>query len=98
MNTQPIISYIYIEINGKNIDLGETDINLTYRKVKHALRDNKNPNQKVTESQLKRLGGAIKENEVYFIEFSNTEKNISNTENVEDMAYMFKKCKILDVF
>lgn len=48
-----------IELNQKNIDL-------TYKKVQHALRDNKNPLQKLSSEQLKRIDKIIRKNNVYF--------------------------------
>lgn len=48
-----------IELNKKNIDL-------TYKKVQHALRDNKNPLQKLSPEQLKRINKIIDKNNVYF--------------------------------
>lgn len=48
-----------IELNQKNIDL-------TYKKVQHALRDNKNPLQKLSPEQLKRINKIIDKNNVYF--------------------------------
>lgn len=55
----------------QNINIEKESVKLTYKKVEHALRDNKNPLQKVTPEQLKRVGFIIQNNNVFF----DTEKN-----------------------
>ena len=39
---------------------------MTYKKVQHALRDSKNPLQKLTGDQLKRIDSIINQNHIYF--------------------------------
>jgi len=46
--------------------LKDNPINLTYRRILHSLRDNKNPLQKVTLDQIKRIDEILKQNNVYF--------------------------------
>ena len=57
-----VISYL----REQNIDVKNNEINITYRKVQHALRDTKNPLQKLSVEQLKRVDKIINENNVYF--------------------------------
>ena len=54
----------FIEKQGIKIDSNE--IYLTRKKVGHALRDNKNPKQKLSVEQLKRIEQVIQKNDVYF--------------------------------
>ena len=53
-------------LKNEGIELKNDDIELTYKKVQHSLRDNKNPLQKLTPEQLKRVDKIIKENNVYY--------------------------------
>ena len=57
-----IVSYL----REQNIDVVSKEINITYRKVQHALRDTKNPLQKLSVEQLKRIDKIINQNNVYF--------------------------------
>lgn len=57
-----VVSYL----GEQNIDVKNNEISITYRKVQHVLRDAKNPLQKLSVEQLKRVDKIISENNVYF--------------------------------
>ena len=50
----------------QGIELKQKNINLTYKRVEHSLRDTKNPLQKVSVEQLKNIGSIIAQNNVYY--------------------------------
>lgn len=53
-------------LKSKGIDVQDNNIKLTYKKVQHALRDSKNPLQKLSKDQLKRIDSIINQNNIYF--------------------------------
>ncbi|MBQ9244989.1 hypothetical protein IJ182_01835 [bacterium] len=60
--SENVIKYL----NTKGIKLGHSDIELTYGDVAHSQRKNKNPLQKVSKEQAKRVQDIIKENNVFY--------------------------------
>lgn len=50
----------------QGIDIKQKNINLTYKRVEHSLRDTKNPLQKVSVEQLKKIGSIIAKNNAYY--------------------------------
>lgn len=60
--SENILTYL----KAKGIELGTSNIDLTYGDLHHANRKNKNPLQKVTKDQSKRVIDIIKENNVYY--------------------------------
>lgn len=50
----------------QGIDIKQKNINLTYKRVEHSLRDTKNPLQKVSVEQLKNIGSIIAKNNAYY--------------------------------
>lgn len=50
----------------QGVELKQKNINLTYKRVEHSLRDTKNPLQKVSVKQLKNIGSIIAKNNAYY--------------------------------
>ena len=50
----------------QGVELKQKNINLTYKRVEHSLRDTKNPLQKVSVEQLKNIGSIIAKNNAYY--------------------------------
>lgn len=73
INVGEISENVLNYLRDKGIELGTSNIDLTYGDLQHARRKCKNPLQKVTEEQAKRVIDVIKENNVYY---DNINKNI----------------------